>query len=330
MTLADPSQLLEDCQVASSPLESLRSETLKTLAKVSEHLFFRLKRKCWLMIDFLTIVTSQWHYSRDSDVKLQDKDFKRLNKSALGNRATTAHVSTMRKPPIFHSQPIVFFPSHSNNTSIVRIPTWESDIRLNLEKLSIKKLRLWKARTILAASGMEALADKDLKSWPLLQSFHQTRMWVSRTERHWDPLPRSRPCWETFTERYKGMSTVRRPETSEGLMRISDSKCSIHPRLTLAQVLWPILLWTKVQSRSRCKIRKMPRVFSRWKSSFRSSHAPAHRILDTNQSSDAWQLLSTLAGPTQSLNVNGEILLDDCLKALTCLVLSTPMLRIGD
>ena len=99
MTLADPSQLLADYQVASSPLENLRSETLKTLAKVSEHLFFKLKSSCWLLIHFLTIVTSQWHYSRDSDVKLQDKDFKRLNKSALGNRATTAHVSTMRKPP---------------------------------------------------------------------------------------------------------------------------------------------------------------------------------------------------------------------------------------
>ena len=150
-------------------------------------------------------------------------------------------------------------------------------------------------------------------------------------ERHWGPLPRSRPCWGTFTERYKGMSTVRRPETSGGPMRISDSKCSILPRLTLAQVLWPILLWTKVQSRSRCKIRKMPRVFSRWKSSFRSSHAPAHRIPDTNQSSAAWQLRSTLADPTQSLNANGEtVLLDDCLKALTCFVLSTPMMRIGD
>ena len=178
---------------------------------------------------------------------------------------------------------------------------------------------------------MEALADKDLKSWPLPRSFHQTRMWASRMERHWGPLPRSRPCWGTFTERYKGMSTVRRPETSGGPMRISDSKCSILPRLTLAQVLWPILLWTKVQSRSRCKIRKMPRVFSRWKSSFRSSHAPAHRIPDTNQSSAAWQLRSTLADPTQSLNANGEtVLLDDCLRALTCFVLSTPMMRIGD
>jgi len=41
----------------------------------------------------LPIVTSAWHYSQDSRLKMQDKDFKRLNKSALGNRATTAHVS---------------------------------------------------------------------------------------------------------------------------------------------------------------------------------------------------------------------------------------------
>ena len=304
MTLANPSQLLADYQVASSPLESLRSETLKTLAKVSEHLFTRLKSSCWL---YWFIVTSQWHYSRDSDVKLQDKDFKRLNKSALGNRATTAHVSTMRKPPqsSAHNQSS-FIPSHSNNTSTVSNLTWELYIRLNLEKLSIKKLRLWKARTILAVSGMVAQADKDLKSWPLPHSFHQTRMWVSRMERHWGPLLRSKRCWGIFTERYKGMSTVRRPEKSGGPMRISDSKCSILPRLTLAQVQWPILLWTKGQSQSRCKIRKMPRVFSRWKSSFRSSHAPAHRTPDTNQSSAAWRLRSTQAGPTQSLNANGE------------------------
>ena len=177
---------------------------------------------------------------------------------------------------------------------------------------------------------MEALADKALKSWLLLHSFHQIRMWVSRTERPWDPLPRSKPCWGTFTERYKGLSTVQRPETSGGLMRISDDRCSILPRLTLAQVLWPILLWTKVQSRSRCKIKRMPNVFSRWKSSFRSSHAPAHKIPHTNQSRGAWQPRSTLQGPTQSLNANGETLLYDCPNALTCFVLSTPMMHIGD
>ena len=39
MTLAGPSHLLAAYQVASSPLESQRSETWRTLAKVSKHLF---------------------------------------------------------------------------------------------------------------------------------------------------------------------------------------------------------------------------------------------------------------------------------------------------
>ena len=37
------------------------------------------------------VVTSIWQYSRENPLSRQDKDFKRLNKSALGNRATTAH-----------------------------------------------------------------------------------------------------------------------------------------------------------------------------------------------------------------------------------------------
>lgn len=36
-------------------------------------------------------VTSIWQYSRENALSRQDKDFKKLNKSALGNRATTAH-----------------------------------------------------------------------------------------------------------------------------------------------------------------------------------------------------------------------------------------------
>ena len=38
-------------------------------------------------------VTSKWQYSRDSALKMQDKDYKRLNKSALAHKATKPHVS---------------------------------------------------------------------------------------------------------------------------------------------------------------------------------------------------------------------------------------------
>lgn len=38
-------------------------------------------------------VASLWNYSRLSELKMQDKDFKRLNKCAITEKATTAHVS---------------------------------------------------------------------------------------------------------------------------------------------------------------------------------------------------------------------------------------------
>mmetsp|Transcript_933 Transcript_933/g.1444 ORF Transcript_933/g.1444 Transcript_933/m.1444 type:complete len:106 (-) Transcript_933:611-928(-) len=42
-------------------------------------------------------VTSVWQYSVRNMVPNQDKDFKRLNKSALGYRATTAHEQYMHR-----------------------------------------------------------------------------------------------------------------------------------------------------------------------------------------------------------------------------------------
>lgn len=42
-------------------------------------------------------MTSVWQYSRESKVGVQDKDFKRLNKSALCNRATTAHMQYLHR-----------------------------------------------------------------------------------------------------------------------------------------------------------------------------------------------------------------------------------------
>ena len=38
-----------------------------------------------------TAVASYWDYARQSELKTQDKDFKRMNKSAIKERATTAH-----------------------------------------------------------------------------------------------------------------------------------------------------------------------------------------------------------------------------------------------
>ena len=45
------------------------------------------------------IVTSKWQYSRETELQRQDKDFKRLNKSAIGQRATTADVSDLDSAP---------------------------------------------------------------------------------------------------------------------------------------------------------------------------------------------------------------------------------------
>ena len=96
MTWVGPSRPLEHFQAEDLPLENLKSETLKTLVKVSLHIFSRVEEQKLTYVSFSNEVTSQWHYSRDSEVKVQDKDFKRLNKSALGNRATTAHVSAAK------------------------------------------------------------------------------------------------------------------------------------------------------------------------------------------------------------------------------------------
>ena len=88
--------------------------------------YSRWERQKLTLFRFLMIVTSQWHYSRDSEVKTQDKDFKRLNKSALGNRATTAHVS-VRKDPIFHSQLILFYSIYMQQQYFYR---QQSDLRI--------------------------------------------------------------------------------------------------------------------------------------------------------------------------------------------------------
>ena len=42
-------------------------------------------------------MTSVWQYSTRNSIPNQDKDFKRLNKSALGNRATTAHMQYLHR-----------------------------------------------------------------------------------------------------------------------------------------------------------------------------------------------------------------------------------------
>jgi len=85
--LVDPSLTLVNFPATTSTLERLNTETLRMLAKVS------INHTKVTNVDIFSIVTSKWHYSHDSQLARQDKDFKRLNKSALGNRATTAHVS---------------------------------------------------------------------------------------------------------------------------------------------------------------------------------------------------------------------------------------------
>ena len=69
-------------QVTGLPLADLRSPIPKMLKKVSSH---------HKHLTMMSIVTSVWEYSRFNELKRQDKDFKRLNKSALGSRATTSH-----------------------------------------------------------------------------------------------------------------------------------------------------------------------------------------------------------------------------------------------
>ena len=85
--LADLSLALVIYQTRNSLSESWSTEILRMQAKVSIEKFDNRV----ITNAFVYIVTSKWHYSRDSELQRQDKDFKRLNKSSLGNRATTAH-----------------------------------------------------------------------------------------------------------------------------------------------------------------------------------------------------------------------------------------------
>ena len=77
-------------------------------------------------VEDASAVASRWDYSRLSEVQTQDKDFKRLNKSAIGNRATTSHVSYIQ---MFHvSSQFLFFFRRVNTFS-------ESNLTLELSIL---------------------------------------------------------------------------------------------------------------------------------------------------------------------------------------------------
>ena len=91
-------------------------------------------------IPFLTFmpfkVASYWQYSKESDLRKQDKDFKRLNKSALGKRATTAHVR-------FYNCLLTWF-NFSVNTCTDRSRT--SGYATHLRSETPFRKKLWKSR----------------------------------------------------------------------------------------------------------------------------------------------------------------------------------------
>ena len=85
------------------------------------------------LLYIILTVTSKWQYSRESQLPNQDKDFKRLNKSALSSRATTAHVSRFNCPDddltAAHQNCSVTL-AFSVNTSSASSRTLGSDTRL--------------------------------------------------------------------------------------------------------------------------------------------------------------------------------------------------------
>jgi len=88
-------------------------------------------------------------------LRKQDKDFKRLNKSALGKRATTAHVRFF----------IVFFNFFmlSVNTCTEKSRISGFDTLLRSETLFRKKLWKLKAKTLWGLLGTEAQEDNILR-----------------------------------------------------------------------------------------------------------------------------------------------------------------------
>ena len=85
---------------------------------------------------------------------MQDKDFKRLNKSALGMRATTSHVSILDETNLT----IPFF-SFSNNTSSVKKLISALGTLPRSEMLSKRKLVRLKALTTWGLSDTEVQED---------------------------------------------------------------------------------------------------------------------------------------------------------------------------
>ena len=96
MTLGDPSlPLVGFLEAPTSPSVRLRGRMPKAPDKVS----LESPIATFLINLFFLIVTSKWQYSRETELQRQDKDFKRLNKSAIGQRATTADVSDLGLAP---------------------------------------------------------------------------------------------------------------------------------------------------------------------------------------------------------------------------------------
>jgi len=90
MTSAFPSPPRANSPHLTSPLAKRSARTQRTPHKVG---YFT----CVIFLLALQPVTSIWQYARESAIGVQDKDFKRLNKSALGNRATTAHLQYLHR-----------------------------------------------------------------------------------------------------------------------------------------------------------------------------------------------------------------------------------------
>ena len=82
MTLVNQNRHAENYPQWTISMVKLKSKTVKVLAKVI----------VLLNVTFC-LVSSSWMYHTQSRIRGADKDFKQLNKTAISNKATTAHVS---------------------------------------------------------------------------------------------------------------------------------------------------------------------------------------------------------------------------------------------
>ena len=163
---------------------------------------------------YFRLVASRWDYHRMSGLKQQDKDFKRLNMTALGQKATTAHV---RNSLLTNSSP-----SNRDNTSSVKKQTsgWDIHHRIEFDH----------------RHAMEEHSElPHLNNWE-----HHSSI---RMDCLWDRELQSKLCLATSTVKLLASNIRQGKQNLITWMMSIERGYSILQGLTLERQLWQIHMW---------------------------------------------------------------------------------------